>query len=145
MIKVKEYRGHIRNWKALCKKLGVDEGLSREAREEAILIRAYEAWGHDMAMHMHGMFAFALWDEEAKKLFCLRDPFGTKPFYYYQTAEGELLYGTMIRPILEQSGFVKELNEEEIGLYQQWENYKAQKDFENADVVRQALIAKGVL
>jgi cysteinyl-tRNA synthetase len=40
---------------------------------------------------------------------------------------------------------VKELNEEEIGLYQQWENYKAQKDFENADVVRQALIAKGVL
>ena len=38
-----------------------------------------------------------------------------------------------------------ELNEEEIGLYQQWENYKAQKDFENADVVRQALIAKGVL
>ena len=117
MIKVKEYRGHIRNWKALCKQLGIEESLSREAREEAILIKAYETWGHDMAMHMHGMFAFALWDEEEGKLFCLRDPFGTKPFYYYQTAEGELLYGTMIRPILEQSGFVKVLNDEMLQLY----------------------------
>lgn len=117
MIKVKEYRGHIRNWKALCKELGLDASLSREAREEAILIKAYETWGYDMAMHMHGMFAFALWDEEAEKLFCLRDPFGTKPFYYYQTAEGELLYGTMIRPILEQPGFVKALNEEMLQLY----------------------------
>lgn len=117
MIKVKEYRGHIRNWVALCKELGIDAGLSREAREEAILIKAYETWGYDMAMHMHGMFAFALWDDEAEKLFCLRDPFGTKPFYYYQTAGGELLFGTMIRPILEQPGFVKELNEEMLQLY----------------------------
>lgn len=117
MIKVKEYRGHIRNWKALCKQLGIEESLSREAREEAILIKAYETWGHDMAMHMHGMFAFALWDEEEEKLFCLRDPFGTKPFYYYQAAEGKLLYGTLIRQILDQPGFVKELNDEMLQLY----------------------------
>jgi len=117
MIKVQEYRGHIRNWKALCRELGIDDALSREAREEAILIKAYEAWGSDMAHHMHGMFAFALWDEEEQKLFCLRDQFGTKPFYYYQTADGRLLYGTMIRQILEQPGFVKELNEEMLQLY----------------------------
>ena len=54
MIKVKEYRGHIRNWNSLCKELGIDENLSRESREEAILIKAYETWGCDMAMHMHG-------------------------------------------------------------------------------------------
>ena len=117
MIKVKEYRGHIRNWKALCKQLGIEESLSREAREEAILIKAYETWGHDMAMHMHGMFAFALWDEEEEKLFCLRDPFGTKPFYYYQASEGKLLYGTLIRQILDQPGFVKVLNDEMLQLY----------------------------
>ena len=40
---------------------------------------------------------------------------------------------------------VKELNDEEIELYQQWEAYKANKDFENADVVRKTLISKGVL
>lgn len=117
MIRVQEYRGHIRNWEALCERLGIEGGLSRREREEKILIRAYETWGYEMAEHMHGMFAFALWDEEEEKLFCLRDPFGTKPFYYYETADGQLLCGTMIRQILNQPGFVKELNEEMLQIY----------------------------
>ena len=70
-----------------------------------------------MANHMHGMFAFALWDDTEQKLFCLRDQFGTKPFYYYLTEDGRLLYGTMIRKIMEQEGFVKELNEDMLQLY----------------------------
>lgn len=157
MITVKEYRGHIRNWRALCDELGIEQAfniegntmennidvikensintqektllaasidthntdkvLSREEREEQILIKAYEKWGYDMADHMHGMFAFALWDDEEQKLFCLRDQFGTKPFYYYVTEDGNLLYGTTIRKIMEQPGFVKELNEEMLQLY----------------------------
>ena len=145
MIEVKEYRGHIRNWKALCEELYIDNVMgceeqevmeeqgvmaasvsevdedaiaaARREREEAILIKAYEKWGYDMADHMYGMFAFALWDDEEQKLFCLRDQFGTKPFYYYVTEEGELLYGTMIRQIMEQPGFKKELNEEMLQLY----------------------------
>ena len=111
MIKVKEYRGHIRNWEALCVELGIEKTLSREEREEAILVKAYETWGYKMADHMHGMFAFALWDEEAERLFCLRDQFGTKPFYYYVTEDGRLLYGSMFRQIMEQDGFVKVLND----------------------------------
>ena len=117
MINVKEYSGHIRNWSALCERLGIDHSLSREDREAQILIKAYETWGYEMADHMHGMFAFALWDEAEEKLFCLRDQFGTKPFYYYETADGKLLYGTTIRKIMEQPGFVKELNEEMLQLY----------------------------
>ena len=117
MIEIKKYRGHIRNWQALCAELGIDAGLSREAREAEILTRAYEAWGTEMANHMHGMFAFALWDTDAQKLVCIRDQFGTKPFYYYLTASGELLYGTMVREILDQPGFVKELNEEQLQIY----------------------------
>ena len=117
MIKVQEYRGHIRNWKALCTELEIDSTLSREKKEEQILIRAYETWGYEMAKHLYGMFAFALWDDREKKLFCLRDQFGTKPFYYYETADGKLLYGTMIRSIIEQPGFVKELNEEMLQLH----------------------------
>lgn len=114
---VKEYRGHIRNWKALCKELDIIPTMSREARERAILIKAYDKWGYDMAMHMHGMFSFALWDEEEQKLFCLRDQFGTKPFYYYITDDGNLLCGTTIRGIMEQPGFVKELNEKLLQIY----------------------------
>lgn len=111
MIEIKEYRGHIRNWKALCEELQISTELSREAREAAILTKAYEAWGCKMADHLYGMFALALWDTEKEELFCLRDQFGTKPFYYYVTEEGELLYGTMIRQILDKPGFVKEFNE----------------------------------
>lgn len=117
MILVDEYRGHIRNWEALCTELNIDKSLSREDRENEILVKAYEKWGHDMAAHMHGMFAFALWDEEKEELFCLRDQLGTKPFYYYETEDGGLLYGTTIRQIMEQPGFVKELDDRCLQIY----------------------------
>ncbi len=117
MIEVKEYRGHIRNWEALCAELNIDICLSREERENEILKRAYETWGCDMANHLYGMFAFALWDSTEEKLICIRDHFGTKPFYYYVTADNKLLYGTMIRDIMNQNGFVKELNTDALQLY----------------------------
>lgn len=117
MTKVQEYKGHIRNWEALCRELEIDDSLPRAEREEKILVKAYEKWGTEMANHMYGMFAFALWDEEKQELFCLRDQFGTKPFFYYQTEDGRLLCSTSIRKIMEQEGFVKELNEEMLQIY----------------------------
>ncbi|MGN0612272.1 MAG: asparagine synthase (glutamine-hydrolyzing) [Porcipelethomonas sp.] len=117
MTEVKEYRGHIRNWKSLCEELDINTSLSREEREIEILKKAYEKWDCNMADHMYGMFAFALWNEDKKKLFCLRDHFGTKPFYYYVTEDGELLYGTYIRQIMESSKFRKELNEDLLQIY----------------------------
>lgn len=117
IIKILEYSGHIRNWKVLCEELEIDSSLSREKRERAILVKAYETWGYDMANHMHGMFAFALWDDVERKLFCLRDHFGMKPFYYYELDNGELLYGSSIRKIMENPRFVKELNEEMLQMY----------------------------
>ena len=47
MIKVQEYRGHIRNWEALCEELCIDKSLSRREREERILVRAFETWQFD--------------------------------------------------------------------------------------------------
>ncbi|MDD6270073.1 MAG: asparagine synthase-related protein [Oscillospiraceae bacterium] len=117
MIEIKEYRGHIRNWEDLCGILNIDKKLSREERENEILKKAYETWDCDMADHLYGMFAFALWDTDEEKLICIRDQFGTKPFYYYVTADGNLLYGTMIRSIMSQEGFVKELNRDALQLY----------------------------
>ena len=117
MIELKTYRGHIRNWEALCDELSLDKTLSREEREREILIRGYEKWGNALPDHLYGMFAFALWDSDAQKLICIRDQFGTKPFYYYPTADGRLLYGTMIRDIISQEGFVKELNAELLQIY----------------------------
>ncbi|MCI8632199.1 MAG: asparagine synthase (glutamine-hydrolyzing) [Lachnospiraceae bacterium] len=117
MIEIKEYRGQIRNWRMLCEKLGVACDLTRQEREEQILIRAYETWGYDLPQHLDGMFAAALWDEERQELFCMRDPFGTKPFYYYQTIEGRLLYGHSLQSFMKDPGFIKRLNEKALQLY----------------------------
>ncbi len=117
MTEIKDYRGHIRNHVALCAELGIKNDLSREERENEILVKAYEKWGEDMADHMYGMFAFALWDSEEEKLFCLRDQFGTKPFYYYTAEDGSLLYGTNISSIIKDSRFKKELNEKMLQIY----------------------------
>ncbi|MBQ9375064.1 MAG: asparagine synthase (glutamine-hydrolyzing) [Ruminococcus sp.] len=117
MKEIKAYRGHIRNWEALCGELGVDKSLSREEREHELLIRAYEKWGSKMADHMYGMFAFAIYDTDEDKLVCIRDQFGTKPFYYYLTADNNLLYGVDIRDIISQPGFVKEINADMLQIY----------------------------
>lgn len=117
MIEIREYRGHIRNWRDLCSELNVDPALPRTERELALITSAYEKWGHDIADHLYGMFAFALWDEQNSELFCVRDHFGTKPFYYYQTSDGRLLCSTMIRNIMKDEGFVKEINTDMLQIY----------------------------
>ena len=117
MIEIKTYCGHIRNWKLLCKELDIDNSLSRAEREEAIIIAAYKKWGGDMANHIYGMFSFALYDTDTDTLFCMRDQFGTKPFYYYVTDSGKLLYGTTIREIMDGDGFRKVLNQKMLQIY----------------------------
>ena len=68
MIIVKEYRGHIRNWEELCEKLDISTTLTREERENEILVKGYAKWGYDIGNYMHGMFAFALFDEEKQEV-----------------------------------------------------------------------------
>lgn len=114
MIQILEYRGHIRNWKELCGELEINDLLPRDEREKQIISKAYEKWGHDMAGHIYGMFAFAL--DDNGKIFCMRDQFGTKPFYYCQSGD-RLLFGTMIKKIIEQDGFVKEVNTDMLQIY----------------------------
>ena len=117
MLHLKSYVGHIRNHKALCCELGLSPDMTREEREREIILAAYKKWGNEMGLHLHGMFSFAIYDDEAELLFCLRDPFGTKPFYYYETADGRLLYGDTIRSIMEQEGFEKSLNRKMLQIY----------------------------
>lgn len=119
MVQIKQYKGHIRNFRELMVQLHIDPALAadRQKREEAILCKAYEAWGEDMGNHIHGMFAFALYDTQKAQLVCIRDPFGTVPFYYYETADGELLVGNSIRQIIACPGFEKVLNEKLLQIY----------------------------
>jgi asparagine synthase (glutamine-hydrolysing) len=55
---------------------------SRPATDCDLILQAYAAWGAGCVQHLRGDFAFAIWDVRTKTLFCARDHFGVKPFYY---------------------------------------------------------------
>ncbi len=116
MLHLKSYSGHIRNHKALAEELIIKKDLPREKREEEIIIKAYEKWGNEMGLHLHGMFSLALYNDEDDSYIFIRDPFGTKPFYYYLTESG-ILFGTTIREIMLQDGFKKVLNDKLLQIY----------------------------
>lgn len=83
------FNGEIYNYIELRDELGGDKAFKTHSDTEVIL-KAYQKWGQDCLDHLRGMFAFALWDESQKSLFCARDRFGIKPFYY--TTQGDFLY-----------------------------------------------------
>lgn len=55
---------------------------SRSPNDAELILFAYQAWGEDCVKHIIGDFSFAIWDSGARRLFCARDHFGVKPFYY---------------------------------------------------------------
>ncbi len=50
--------------------------------DSEVILKAYREWGEDCPAHLHGMFAFAVWDMRARRLFLARDRFGIKPLYW---------------------------------------------------------------
>lgn len=65
----------------------------------------YQEHGDDFINLLPGMFAFALWDETKQRLFCGRDRFGEKPFYYAEGRNGEFIFASELKAIVA-SGFV---------------------------------------
>ena len=76
------FNGEIYNFPELRKELEA-QGLSfRTTSDTEIILAGWQVWGRDCLEHFDGMFAFALWDAQEKRLFCARDRFGKKPFFY---------------------------------------------------------------
>lgn len=118
MIELMAYQGFIRNYADLASELGLCiTDCSRKQREEKILVAAFEKWGVDMGSHLNGQFGAALANSETNELFCLRDPLGAELFFYYETRDGKLLYGTKIADLFDQEGFERKLNEQMIQFY----------------------------
>jgi asparagine synthase (glutamine-hydrolysing) len=55
---------------------------AKTANDAELILYAYQAWGEDCVKHLIGDFAFAIWDQSLRRLFCTRDHFGVRPFYY---------------------------------------------------------------
>lgn len=75
------YNGEIYNYLELRQQLSSIYPF-RTSSDTEVILAAYQQWGEACVSHFRGMFAFALWDEKRQTLFCARDHFGIKPFYY---------------------------------------------------------------
>ncbi len=56
------------------------------APDAELILRAYQRWGQDCVKYLIGDITFAIWERRQRRLFCARDHFGVKPFYYAELA-----------------------------------------------------------
>jgi asparagine synthase (glutamine-hydrolysing) len=69
---------------AALKEAGEFDMVPSRWTDAELILRAYRSWGLHCVEHLLGDFAFGIWDESKKRLFCARDHMGVKPFYYAQ-------------------------------------------------------------
>ena len=110
------FNGEIYNYQKLRAKLKQKGYHFKSDTDTEVLLYGYEAWGKELPKKLRGMFAFAIWDTKNKTLFCARDHFGMKPFYYYKNNE-VFMFGSEIKSFLEHPKFKKKLNQKAINLY----------------------------
>jgi len=91
------YNGEIYNYVELRAELG--EELFRTTSDTEVILRSYQRWGPACVERLRGMFAFALWDEARSTLFCARDRFGIKPFYY-AAVDGHVYFASEAKALL---------------------------------------------
>lgn len=65
------------------------------ANDAELILHAYHAWGEDCLTHLIGDFAFAIWDGTRRQLFCARDHFGVKPFFYAKVGQSLIFSNTL--------------------------------------------------
>src|SRR6202522_3555741 len=82
------FDGEIYNYVELAQRL-LARGVQLRTRSAAEVLLEMYAWlGKDVVRQLRGMYAFAIWDRRTRELFCARDPFGIKPFFYALTTGG---------------------------------------------------------
>jgi asparagine synthase (glutamine-hydrolyzing) len=76
------FNGEIYNHKELRRELADRGHVFRSASDTEVLLRAYDQWGEDCLLRLHGMFAFCVCDYSRRRLFLARDHVGIKPLFY---------------------------------------------------------------
>jgi len=79
------------------------EGKGHQFRTQSdteAIVHAYEEWGDDCVHRFRGMFAFALWDTQQRRLLLARDRVGVKPLYYAELPGGQIVFGSEIKAVL---------------------------------------------
>ena len=92
------HNGEVYNYRELRTELG--ERRFRTQSDTEVIVKAFATWGEDCLEKLNGIFAFAIWDPRARKLFCARDRLGVKPFLFCRR-DGRLVFGSEARALFE--------------------------------------------
>jgi asparagine synthase (glutamine-hydrolysing) len=104
------FNGEIYNFPVLRDEL-LSKGHRFETRSDTeTILHAYEEWGEDCVARLRGMFAFAIWDDRAKKLFLARDRMGIKPLFYGEY-NGTFYFASEMKAILADRNFPRRIDE----------------------------------
>lgn len=117
------FNGEIYNYRELRSELEAEGWEFRTNSDTEVLLVGYIAWSEAVLQRLRGMFAFAIWNRSTRELFCARDFFGIKPFYYTTIENGDnpkerrFIFASEIKAILEHPAYTRELNERALGAY----------------------------
>ncbi|MEP1945529.1 MAG: hypothetical protein ABJJ20_01815, partial [Lentilitoribacter sp.] len=100
----------------ISKMRGKGATIEQSATDDHLILHAYTLWGLDCLDHLVGDFAFILWDERLKRLFCATDHMGVCPLYYAQL-QGGFLISNNVSAIRVHPDVSDALNEQAIGDY----------------------------
>ncbi len=107
------HNGEVYNYLELRRELE-ERGLRfRSESDTEVIVAAYKAWGAACVERFIGMWAFAIWDRTRRELFCSRDRFGIKPFYYIHAGD-RFYFGSEYKPLKLSPLFRSELNRDQI-------------------------------
>jgi asparagine synthase (glutamine-hydrolysing) len=120
----KTNRGHVivadarlDNRDELTKSLEIETTAGGKPGDAEIICRAYLKWDTECPVRLLGDFSFAIWDAANEKLFCARDRFGVKPFYFYHNAQNAFVFASEIKALLATNLVPLRLNEQRVAQY----------------------------
>lgn len=87
------YNGEVYNFRQLRAELQSRGHRFRTDSDTEVLLHSYLEWGAECVHRLHGIFAFAVWDERTRELLLVRDHMGVKPLFYARTSTG-LVFGS---------------------------------------------------
>jgi asparagine synthase (glutamine-hydrolysing) len=118
------YNGEVYNYKEIRKTLESSGASFKTSSDTEVILAAYEKYGVDCVQHFVGMWSFALWDAEKKILFCSRDRFGIKPFFYLNQGD-RFYFGSEYKALFPSSLFSSAINEAQVsrGLQLGWNTW----------------------
>jgi len=110
------FNGEIYNFEGLRKDLQSTGHSFYTNSDTETILHLYEEYGDDCVNHLRGMFAFAIWDKRAQKLFIARDRLGIKPLHYFFDGNC-LLFGSEIKSLLQAEVIVPDVDYQSLVYY----------------------------